>query len=48
MLPGSDVARIRVIRNTRVPAKARDEVRVELERERQAINIVRAPPAVAR
>lgn len=31
--------------DARVPSEARDEVRVELERERQAINIVeRRPP----
>jgi hypothetical protein len=45
MLPETDVAKIRALCEARVPADARDEVRVELEQERQAVNIVeRRPP----
>jgi hypothetical protein len=40
-----DVARIREMCDARLPAEACAEARVELERERQAINIVeRRPP----
>jgi hypothetical protein len=45
VLRETDVARISEMCDARVPSEARDEVRVELERERQAINIVeRRPP----
>lgn len=45
MLRERDVARIRAMCEARVPPEACDEVRVELEPERQAINIVeRRPP----
>ena len=45
MLRESDVARVRELCEARVPPSARDEVRVELEQERQAVTIVeRRPP----
>jgi hypothetical protein len=45
MLPETDMAKIRALCEARVPPDARDEVRVELEQERQAVNIVeRRPP----
>lgn len=44
MLPEADVARIQELCDTRVPSEARDDVRVELERERQAVNIVECRP----
>jgi Protein of unknown function (DUF3024) len=45
VLRESDIARIREMCDTRVPPEACDTVRIELERERQAINIVeRRPP----
>ena len=45
MLPETDLARIRELCEARVPPEAREHVRVELEHERQAVNIVeRRPP----
>jgi hypothetical protein len=44
VLRESDIARIREMCDARVPSEACDEVRVELERERQAINIVELRP----
>jgi hypothetical protein len=45
VLPPSDVARIQDLCEARVPPDAREHVRVELEHERQAVNIVeRRPP----
>ena len=45
VLPEADVARIRELCEARVPPEAREHVRVELEQERQAVNIVeRRPP----
>ena len=45
VLPASDVARIRDVCAARVPREASEHVRVEVEQERQAVNIVeRRPP----
>lgn len=45
VLPEAAVAQIRELCETRVPAEAHDQVRVELECERQAVTIVeRRPP----
>jgi hypothetical protein len=45
MLPETDLARIRELCEARVPPEARKHVRVGLEHERQAVNIVeRRPP----
>jgi hypothetical protein len=45
VLPEADVARIRELCEARVPPETREHVRVELEQERQAVNIVeRRPP----
>lgn len=45
MLPPSGVAKIQHLCKARVPPEAREHVRVELEHERQAVNIVeRRPP----
>jgi Protein of unknown function (DUF3024) len=45
VLPESDLAKIRELCEARVPLEGRGEVRIELEQERQAINIVeRRPP----
>jgi hypothetical protein len=45
VLPAPDVARIQELCESRVPPEAQEHVRVELEHERQAVNIVeRRPP----
>ena len=45
VLPETDVASIRELCEARAPPEAREHVRVELEQERQAVNIVeRRPP----
>jgi Protein of unknown function (DUF3024) len=45
VLPEADVATIRELSEARVPPDVREHVRVELERERQAVTIVeRRPP----
>ena len=44
MLPQADVARIRELCATRVPEHARDEVRVDVEEDRQAVTIVKCRP----
>jgi len=44
MLAESDVASICAMCETRVPLEAREHVRVELEQERQAVNIVECRP----
>ena len=45
VLPPSDLTRIRELCDARVPQEQREHVRVELEQERQAVNIVeRRPP----
>ncbi len=45
MLPTADVARIRALCDQRVPDDARDEVRIEVEEDRQAVTILeRRPP----
>jgi Protein of unknown function (DUF3024) len=45
VLPETDVASIRELCEARVPSEAREHVRVELEQERQAVNIVECRPA---
>ena len=44
MLPPADVARIRTLCAERVPDHAHDQVRVELEEDRQAVTIVECRP----
>ena len=45
VLPAPDVARIQELYESRVPPEAQEHVRVELEHERQAVNILeRRPP----
>lgn len=45
VLPTTDLARIQELCDTRVPPEEREHVRVEVEQERQAVNIVeRRPP----
>jgi hypothetical protein len=45
LLPSSDVAEIQDLDERRVPPEAHEHVRIELEHERQAVNIVeRRPP----
>jgi hypothetical protein len=45
VLPATDLARIRELCEARAPAEARENVRIELEPEHQAVNIVeRRPP----
>ena len=44
MLPTADVARIRALCDQRVPDDARDEVRIEVEEDRQAVTILECRP----
>ena len=44
VLPATDVARIQELCDARVPPEAREHVRVELEQERHAVNIVEYRP----
>ena len=44
VLPESDLAKIRKLREARVPPEAHGEVRIEVEQKRQAVNIVECRP----
>jgi hypothetical protein len=44
VLSPTDMARIEALCDARVPPEAREHVRVELEQERQAVNIVECRP----
>ena len=44
MLPKADVARIRTLCDQRVPDDAQDQVRIEVEEDRQAVTILECRP----
>jgi hypothetical protein len=44
MLAATDLVRIRELCDARVPPEASDQVRVEIEQERQAVNIIECRP----
>jgi hypothetical protein len=44
MLPNADVARIRALCDQRVPDDARDQVRIEVEEDKQSVTIIECRP----